>query len=128
MFEIRVEANFSAAHFLKDYHGRCENLHGHNYLVRAHFRGETLDNGGMLIDFTQAKQALRDICADLDHRSLNDLPIFAQNPSAERIARHIYGKLAAAQPLLWAIDVYETPENRARYMGGSGVEPSTSWV
>ena len=48
MFEVRVEADFAAAHFLQDYHGKCENLHGHNYKVYAHAKGNELDAGGML--------------------------------------------------------------------------------
>ena len=62
MYEVRVEADFAAAHFLKDYHGKCENLHGHNYKVYVHVRGEVLDNGGMLMDFSILKKNLREIC------------------------------------------------------------------
>jgi 6-pyruvoyltetrahydropterin/6-carboxytetrahydropterin synthase len=122
MFEIRVQAGFSAAHFLADYHGKCENLHGHNYQVYAHFRGTELDSGGMLLDFSIAKKALRQVCESLDHRNLNDMAEFAQNPSAERIARSVFESLQAiltetgvAPGLLWAVDVFETPGSRARY-------------
>lgn len=124
MFEVRVEAEFAAAHFLKDYHGKCENLHGHNYAVFAHARGKSLDEGGMLIDFSQLKKELRLICSGLDHTNLNDLPEFAQNPSAERIAyyiyTHLYNELQKISHLyaecLYAVDVYETPTSRARYI------------
>ena len=61
MYEVRVEADFAAAHFLKDYHGKCENLHGHNYKVYAHVRGDRLDEGGMLLDFTELKSSLRKV-------------------------------------------------------------------
>ena len=90
MYEVRVTADFAAAHFLKDYNGKCENLHGHNYTVYAHVEGEKLNEGGMLLDFTKLKGSLREICKTLDHTNLNDMPIFAQNPSAERIAMYIY--------------------------------------
>ena len=93
MFEVRVQADFSAAHFLKDYNGKCENLHGHNYKVFAHVKGEVLNEGGMLLDFTMLKGALREICGRLDHTNLNDLEIFMQNPSAERIAKYIFDSL-----------------------------------
>ena len=138
MFENRVEADFAAAHFLRDYHGKCENLHGHNYKVYAHIRGTELDEGGMLLDFTTLKGALRKICAMLDHTNLNDLtengePVFMQNPSAERIAKWIFDKLRDelencgmqnaeqqgskknAASMLYAVDVFETPGSRARY-------------
>lgn len=117
MYEVRVEAEFAAAHFLKDFHGKCERLHGHNYRVLAHARGQSLDEGGMLVDFGVLKKALREVCAALDHSHLNDIPDFCQNPSAERIAELIYRRLTALVPAvpLWAVDVYETPTSRARY-------------
>lgn len=117
MFEVRVEADFAAAHFLQDYHGKCENLHGHNYLVYAHARGDTLDEGGMLIDFTILKKTLRDVCGQLDHTHLNDMPVFKQNPSAERIACYIFDEIKKRLPNvpLYAVDVFETPTSRARY-------------
>ena len=98
MFEVRVEADFAAAHFLKDYHGKCENLHGHNYKVFAHARGKELDDGGMLLDFGILKGALRTVVKNLDHTNLNDLTengelVFKNNPSAERIAMWIFKQL-----------------------------------
>lgn len=125
MFEVRVEAEFAAAHFLKDYHGKCENLHGHNYKVYAHAKGNSLDEGGMLLDFGQLKNTLRNVCKELDHTNLNDMEVFQQNPSAERIAMYIFQKLEqqllenygkATAKLLYAIDVFETPTSRARYI------------
>lgn len=117
MFQVRVEADFAAAHFLKDYHGKCENLHGHNYRVLAYAEGETLDEGGMLIDFGLLKKILREVCALLDHSNLNDLAYFQQNPSAERIAQFIFDAILERAPdiPLSAVDVYETPTSRARY-------------
>ena len=117
MFEVRVEADFAAAHYLQDYHGKCENLHGHNYRVLAHARGNELDSGGMLLDFSILKKALKNVCSELDHTNLNDNSYFSMNPSAERIAMYIYEKLKNQLPEcpLYAIDVYETPTSRARY-------------
>ena len=100
MYEVRVEADFAAAHFLRDYHGKCENLHGHNYKVYAHVRGSNLDEGGMLLDFTQIKKTLRNVCELLDHKNLNDFDYFDQNPSAERIATFIAGKILESIPEL----------------------------
>ena len=124
MYEVRVEADFAAAHFLRDYHGKCENLHGHNYKVYAHVRGSNLDEGGMLLDFTQIKKTLRNVCELLDHKNLNDFDYFDQNPSAERIATLIAGKILESIPELkdkngthlHAIDVFETETSRARYI------------
>ena len=131
MYEVRVTADFAAAHFLKDYNGKCENLHGHNYKVYAHVRGNRLDEGGMLLDFTKLKGALRKVIGQLDHTNLNDLKYFNQNPSAERIATYIYENIVELlkqegediswhegkkNAYLWAIDVFETDTSRARYM------------
>ena len=124
MYEVRVEADFAAAHFLRDYHGKCENLHGHNYKVYAHVRGSNLDEGGMLLDFTHIKKTLRNVCELLDHKNLNDFDYFDQNPSAERIATFIAGKILESIPELkdkngthlHAIDVFETDTSRARYI------------
>lgn len=130
MFEVRVEADFAAAHFLKDYNGKCENLHGHNYKVYAHVRGSKLNEGGMLLDFTKLKGGLRSVCKQLDHTNLNDKDVFEQNPSAERIAMYIYDGIIAelkkegldlsfadgkTDPVLFAVDVFETDTSRARY-------------
>ena len=130
MFEVRVEADFAAAHFLRDYNGKCENLHGHNYKVYAHVRGSQLNEGGMLLDFTCLKSALRTVCKQLDHTNLNDKPVFEQNPSAERIAMYIYNGIIEelkkqgqdlsfssdkTSPVLFAVDVFETETSRARY-------------
>jgi 6-pyruvoyltetrahydropterin/6-carboxytetrahydropterin synthase len=116
-YEVRVEAEFAAAHYLTKYHGKCENLHGHNYRVLAHARGDTLGEGGMLLDFSMLKKALRQVCETLDHSNLNDLEVFDSNPSAERIATYIFSELKKLLPdaPLSAVDVYETPGSRARY-------------
>lgn len=133
MYQVRVEASFAAAHFLRDYHGKCENLHGHNYKVFVHVEGKTLDTGGMLLDFSVLKRALREVCGGLDHKNLNDFEYFDQNPSAEKIATYIYEKLIEKIPELkksenpsetdkktyiFAVDVFETDTNRARFLPG----------
>ncbi len=130
MFEVRVEDDFAAAHFLRDYHGKCENLHGHNYKVYVHVSGTQLDEGGMLLDFSILKKALKKVLASIDHTNLNDISFFKDNPSAERIAVYIYdsliktlseeGKdLSSSSPSgtkICRIDVFETDTNRARYI------------
>ncbi len=117
MYSVRVESDFAAAHHLSHYHGKCERLHGHNYRVRVWARGETLGEGGMLLDFGVLKGALREVLAALDHADLNAIPEFDDDPSAERIAFHIFSRLAERLPgaPLAAVEVYETPGSMARY-------------
>ena len=56
MYEITVEAGFSSGHYLRDYHGKCENPHGHNYKVFVTLQGQELDKSGLLLDFKLLKQ------------------------------------------------------------------------
>jgi len=91
MYEISVDEQFAAAHNLRDYHGKCEDLHGHNYKVRVVLEGKELDSTGLLYDFVHLKHVIQDVIRSLDHKYLNELEPFDKlNPSAENIARHIY--------------------------------------
>lgn len=119
MFELVVERTIAAAHFLRNYAGPCERLHGHNYRVLVFLVGDTLDEAGMLEDFGAIKRVLNAILERMDHYCLNDLPEFAAlSPSAENIARVIAEGLAA-QP--WQrgrvdrVQVWETPMQGATY-------------
>jgi len=122
MYKARVELQFSAAHFLSHYRGKCENLHGHNYKVRLWVKGTDLDEGGMLADFSLLKKALKSAVDPLDHSNLNDMGIFKNDPSAEHIARFIFESVSEKLPefglassLLHAVDVFESPGSMARY-------------
>jgi len=118
MYTVRVEDGFAAAHFLTRYHGKCERLHGHNYKVFVTASGRDLDDGGMLLDFSTLKSALRRVTGELDHSSLNDHPAFSDGcPSAERIARFIFEKMRVHMPEanLTLVEVFETDRNRATY-------------
>jgi 6-pyruvoyltetrahydropterin/6-carboxytetrahydropterin synthase len=91
MYEISVDTTFAAAHNLRDYYGKCEDLHGHNYKVRVVVEGPELDSTGLLYDFVHLKKVIEGIIRSLDHKYLNELaPFDTLNPSAENIARHIY--------------------------------------
>ena len=91
MYELTVEREFSSGHFLRNYHGRCENPHGHNYKVRITLAGAELDHAGLLLDFKLIKQVMHPVIDRIDHQMLNDLEPFATvNPSAENIARFFY--------------------------------------
>ena len=122
MYQLRVETDFSAAHFLSHYHGKCERLHGHNYKVRLWVRGPELNEGGMLVDFSLLKKVLKEVVSLLDHTNLNDMEAFKNDPSAERIARFIYEGVGEKLPLaempglsLEAVDVFENEGCMARY-------------
>lgn len=120
MFEISVESSFSAAHRLTNYRGPCENLHGHNWLVRATVRCETLDDSGLGIDFKVLKDLLKSVLGEFDHRDLNEvLAPLSINPSSENIARYIYEKLEKALEggtvTIARIEVQETPGSQAAY-------------
>jgi 6-pyruvoyltetrahydropterin/6-carboxytetrahydropterin synthase len=91
MFEVYVDEQFAAAHNLRNYKGKCENLHGHNYKVRVTLAGPRLDEVGLLYDFVHLKQVIQGVIRTLDHKYLNELkPFDVLNPSAENIAKHIY--------------------------------------
>lgn len=120
MFEISSETHFSAAHHLKNYQGPCENIHGHNWFVRASVRCEKLDESGIGIDFKKLKSTLKEIVSQLDHCDLNVVFDKMQlNPSSENIARFIYNelkkKITEQECMIWRVDVYETPGNCASY-------------
>jgi 6-pyruvoyltetrahydropterin/6-carboxytetrahydropterin synthase len=89
-------SDFAAAHNLRDFRGKCENLHGHNWTVEVVVRGRELDSSGVVVDFADIKKATRELLGELDHRYLNDIPFFQEhNPSSENIARYLFDQLAA---------------------------------
>ena len=122
MYEISVDESFAAAHNLRDYHGKCEDLHGHNYKVRVILAGKELDRTGLLYDFVHLKQVIQEAIRSLDHKYLNELPPFdTLNPSAENIARHIYDRTAQQLPnapnaaAISSVTVWETETSAATY-------------
>lgn len=93
-YELSVSAEFCAAHRLNGYPGNCRNTHGHNWGVTVSVLATQLDSLGMGMDFREIKALVKDALSTLDHAFLNDLAPFAQqNPTAENIARHLYGEL-----------------------------------
>lgn len=90
MFEVSVEHSFSAGHALRNYKGKCENVHGHNYRVRVSVAGEKLNGAGLLVDFSELKGSVRALVERLDHQFLNEMKPFDEiNPSAENLAKYI---------------------------------------
>ncbi len=94
MYEIMVNRKFSAAHNLREYHGQCENLHGHNWKVEIIVRIKDLDQTGLALDFKFLKKSADEILKGLDHQYLNELPYFQDlNPTSENIAKFIFNRL-----------------------------------
>jgi len=119
-FEVYVESNFSAAHQLKLYKGKCENLHGHNWKVGVIVSSAKLNEQQMVIDFVKLKKILNKVLSSLDHKYLNDISFFKTvQPTAENIAKYIYWKLKEKlrQKNLTKIKVivWETPFQYASY-------------
>jgi 6-pyruvoyltetrahydropterin/6-carboxytetrahydropterin synthase len=124
MFEVTVEAGFSSGHYLRNYRGKCENPHGHNYKVFVTLIGEELDEAGMLLDFKLLKQVMRPTVEYLDHFMINDLkPFDAElNPSAENLAKYFYDQtskqlheMTAGRVRVKDCTLYETDTSFARY-------------
>ena len=121
MFEITVQAGFSSGHFLRNYHGKCENPHGHNYRVLVTLIGETLDHSGLLLDFKLLKQVLRPTVEYLDHQMINELePFTTVNPSAENLAKYFFDKTAT--------QLLEMTEGRVRVKDCTLYETDTSFA
>lgn len=115
MYSIKVEGNFSSAHNLRGYKGKCEDLHGHNWRVEVVVTGG-LDKIGMVMDFKLLKKILSDLLEKLDHKYLNNLTFFKKiNPTSENIARFIYDSLKKKIPGLKAVTVWENPASCATY-------------
>ncbi len=137
MFSIEVDGHFDAAHFLTDYHGKCENLHGHRYNVVVTLSvpdsalGATGTEKDMVADFTQAKKAVAEICSAFDHTfifekgslkpetiaaleaegfSLTELPF---RTTAENLAKEIFKRCKEQGLAVTKVEVDETPSNRA---------------
>jgi 6-pyruvoyltetrahydropterin/6-carboxytetrahydropterin synthase len=94
MYHLKILSNFAAAHNLLHYHGDCENLHGHNWKVDVTVAAQELDKSGLGIDFKILKAETRRLLETLDHKYLNDLPMFkGVSPSSENIARYLFEEL-----------------------------------
>jgi len=121
LFEVMIERNFSSAHQLRGYRGKCENLHGHNYKIEIYARGRELDKTGLLVDFVELKAAADEVVNYLDHRNINELPPFDEelNPSAENLARYILERVAAQvgdeRVEVYKVRCFETPTSVATY-------------
>ncbi len=121
MYTISVQAHYDAAHFLRNYEGKCARLHGHHYVVEAAVQAAELNEAGLAFDFVDLKRELRDLAEMLDHYNLNDLPQFAEvETSAENQARWFFDELKQRLPAelrdgLLYTRIWETPTQWAQY-------------
>lgn len=122
MFELSVQKTFAAGHALREYKGKCENVHGHNYRVEIQVAGERLGRIGLLVDFTEIKRLLNGVIDRIDHQFLNELEPFDKvNPSAENLAKYFYdeienGLAANEVPVrVTAVRLWETDTQSATY-------------
>jgi 6-pyruvoyltetrahydropterin/6-carboxytetrahydropterin synthase len=125
VFTLFVRDTFAAAHRLELYHGKCEELHGHNFKVEALFQGEKVGPEGMLVDFAVLKKHLRQIIADLDHKYINEIPFFRERASSsEYLALYVYERLqdvlAGESVSVREVRVWESENAYAAYGGGAG--------
>jgi 6-pyruvoyltetrahydropterin/6-carboxytetrahydropterin synthase len=123
MYEVTVEDSFAAGHYLRNYRGKCENPHGHNYKVRVTLRGSELDKAGLLLDFKDLKEVIKAIIDRLDHQMLNEVePFKVLNPSAENLARYFYEQtngrlksLTSGRVNVKDVTIWETDATTALY-------------
>ena len=123
MFEVTVEDSFAAGHYLRNYRGKCENPHGHNYKIRVTLQGRELDNAGLLLDFKELKDVMKHVVDRLDHQMLNDIEPFRElNPSAENIAQYFFRQCNArlkertnGRVAIKDVTVWETDTTTATY-------------
>lgn len=122
MYEVMIREGFSGAHRLRNYGGKCEELHGHNWKVEVFVMVEDLDKTGLALDFRVLRDYTREVLSRLDHRFLNDLEPFRNyNPSSENIARFIFeelsSKLEGSRVRLSRVNVWESDNSCASYVG-----------
>jgi 6-pyruvoyltetrahydropterin/6-carboxytetrahydropterin synthase len=137
MYGLRTQSSFDAAHFLTDYHGKCENLHGHRWQVVAYLASDELQEQGtcrdMVLDFATFKQALRALCDEFDHTFIVEADSLASDTisclehegfslslvpfrtTAENFARYFFDQLERQGLPVARVEVYETPDNCAIY-------------
>jgi 6-pyruvoyltetrahydropterin/6-carboxytetrahydropterin synthase len=121
MYELSVETNFSAAHQLRGYGGKCEKLHGHNWRVNIYVTADKLNEIGLAIDFHELKRIAEEILTPLDHSCLNEVFPFTEiNPSSENIAKWIYDnlrkKISNRNVQVSMVTVWESETASATYM------------
>ncbi|MFP3974846.1 MAG: 6-carboxytetrahydropterin synthase QueD [Dehalococcoidia bacterium] len=121
MYRISVRQHFDAAHYLRNYGGKCEELHGHRFQVVVTVAAQELNDIGMAFDFTELKRHLQQIVDRFDHVCLNNIAPFDEiNPSSENIARTVYNELRprldSGQASISSVEVWESPDSWVTYV------------
>lgn len=99
MYEVKVTREFAAAHFLRDYVGKCANMHGHNWKVEVSFQKPTLADNGILVDFNDLWKIIDELIEIVDHHNLNEIPPFDQiSPTSENLAKWFYDEIEKRLP------------------------------
>lgn len=120
MFELKIRTRFAAAHQLQMVGEKCENLHGHNWIVEVYVAGQELNAAGVLIDFGELKAHVREIIDTLDHKFLNELNLCDGQPSSENIAVYIakgvQAKLNGQKIRVSRVTAWESEDASATYI------------
>lgn len=109
-WDLVVRQKFSAAHFLENYKGKCEKMHGHTFEIEVHFRARELEKSGISIDFGVIKETLSQLVPD--HKVLNE--VFAFSPSAENLAKYFFEQIKLQYPVI-RVMVWESDDAGAAY-------------
>jgi 6-pyruvoyltetrahydropterin/6-carboxytetrahydropterin synthase len=119
MYQVSVRQHFDAAHYLRDYGGKCEALHGHRFEVVVTLEAKKLNEIGIAYDFVELKKYVSEILKRFDHVCLNDIKPFDKiNPSSENIAGNIYRELKGrlSGVIISQVEVWESPESKVTYI------------
>jgi 6-pyruvoyltetrahydropterin/6-carboxytetrahydropterin synthase len=125
MFEVHVTTTFPAAHALRNYYGKTEPIHGHNWRAKITIAGPQVDSMGLLIDFVPLQKEIARVIGRLDHQFLNEVtPFDTVNPSAENIAHYLWQEFSVSVPPMQPefavsvsrIEVWETDNCSAVYL------------
>ena len=120
-YELKIRSGFSAAHNLRGYEGKCENLHGHNWAVDVCISSDHVDEGGLVIDFRELRRITEDVLNKIDHQYLNEIPPFDTiNPTSENLARYIHEQISSGLPgpglTMKEVTVWESDDACATYL------------
>ena len=122
MYELKIVTGFAGAHNLRNFHGKCEDLHGHNWKIEVYVTADELDDAELVMDFGEIKKFTGEVLDELDHKYLNELDFFVKNnPSSENIARFIFERLEPkvnnGTAKLSKVSAWESETSCATYIG-----------
>lgn len=119
MYQITYETHFSASHRIRDYQGKCKDMHGHNWKIKVEVRTEHKNEIGLSMDFKDLKAVVNPVIDRFDHKYLNELDFLKGiNPTAENIAEYMYYEIKSKLPKkveMSKITVWETDKYSISY-------------